>query len=77
MAYQLIGAMRHPGVITPIVAPERFCDHEVIVKVLMYVLGQNMGSWSWPTRALLLDPLWANTFNAAGGHYDLSYKDVL
>jgi len=68
MAYQLIKALRHPRVITPIVDPKRFCDHEVIVKALMCVLVWNMGSWSWPTRASLLDPLRANTFNAVGVH---------
>ena len=25
----------------------------------------------------MLDPLWANAFNAVGGHYDLSSQDVL
>ena len=47
--------------------PEHFCDHEVIGKALTCVLVQNMGSWSWPTRASLLDPLWADAFNAVGG----------
>ena len=62
---------------TPTVAPKRFCDHEVIGKALMCVLVRNMGSWSWPTLALLLDPLRADAFNAAGGRYDLSCQDVL
>ena len=34
MACQLIGTLRHPRVITPTVALERFYDHEVIMKVL-------------------------------------------
>ena len=77
MAYQLIVATRDPEVITPIVAPERFCDHEVIVKAPMCVLVWNMGSWSWPTRASLLDPLRSNAFNAVGGHCVLLCRDVL
>ena len=36
-AYYLIGALRHPGVITLTVAPEHFYDLEVIVKTLRCV----------------------------------------
>ena len=45
VAYQLIGTLRYLGVITPIVALERFYDHEVIVKALMHV-HLIVGSWS-------------------------------
>ena len=34
VARHLVDALRYPGVITPTVAPEHFCDHEVIVKAL-------------------------------------------
>jgi hypothetical protein len=37
MAFRLIDALGHPGVMTPTVAPERFYNHEVIVKALMCV----------------------------------------
>jgi hypothetical protein len=37
VACYLIDALRRPGVITPIVAPKRFYDHEVIVKALRCV----------------------------------------
>ena len=34
-ARHLIDALRYPGVITTIVALERFCDHEMIIKALV------------------------------------------
>ena len=37
LACYLISVLRHPRVMTPTVAPERFCDHEVIMKALMRV----------------------------------------
>ena len=49
----------------------------MIVKALICVLVRNMGSCSWPIQASLLDTLWVDAFNAMGGHYDLSYQDVL
>ena len=36
-AYLLVDVLRHPGIITPTVAPERFCDVEVIMKALRCV----------------------------------------
>jgi hypothetical protein len=36
-----------------------------------------MGLWLRLTRASLLDPMQADTFNAVGGHYNLSCQDVL
>jgi len=36
VARHLIDALRYPGVITLIVAPEHFCDHEMIVKALVH-----------------------------------------
>jgi hypothetical protein len=34
--HYLIDALKYPEAITPTVAPERFCDHEVIVKALVH-----------------------------------------
>ena len=36
-AYLLVNVLRHPGIITPTVAPEQFCDLKVIMKVLRCV----------------------------------------
>jgi hypothetical protein len=44
-AHYPINALRYSRVVTPIVAPEHFCDHEVIVKVLVctYVVARTCG----------------------------------
>jgi hypothetical protein len=45
VAHYLIDALRYARVITPTVAPEHFCDYEVIVKALVrtYVMAQTRG----------------------------------
>jgi hypothetical protein len=37
LARYVIDVLRHPRVITPIVAPKCFCDHEVVMKTLRCV----------------------------------------
>jgi hypothetical protein len=61
--------MRHPGVITPTVAPERFLDHEVIVKVLICACVRTWVHCRGLFELHRLTPLQAGAFNVVGGHY--------
>jgi branched-subunit amino acid transport protein len=68
VACHLINALRYPEVLTPTVATERFCDHEVIVKALvcMYVTARTQGRSLF---GMLLGSLLVGVFNAASGHH--------
>jgi hypothetical protein len=62
---------------TLIVAPKRFCDHEVIRKALICVFIRSVGLQSWPTQTSLLDPLRVGAFSMVGGHCALLHRDIL
>ena len=65
-----------PGMITPTVAPESFCYHEVVGKALRCVYVE-CRFVVMACRASLLDPLWVSAFNAVGGFLIPPHQDAL